>query len=325
MQIGSLSLSNNLILAPMAGISDLPFRQLCRSMGAGLAVSEMVAANTALWGSNKSLRRLDFGGEPGPIAVQIVGADPRQMAEAARYHADQGAALIDINMGCPAPKVCRREAGAALLRDEPLATRIMRAVVAAVPLPVTVKLRTGWDPSQRNAPRLARIAEAEGIQALTLHGRTRACGYSGHAESDTLRQIKEQVTIPLIANGDIDSPHKAQQVLRESGADGLMIGRAARGNPWIFPHIHHYLEHGTLLPPPTPAQISTLLRHHLEAIYRFYGEHSGVRIARKHIAWYSTGQEGSTAFRQTINHSSSAVEQLRLVENYFAEQEDQAA
>ena len=318
MLIGNHSLHNRLVLAPMAGVTDRPFRQLCRRHGAALAVSEMVTADTSLYASRKTQKRLDHEGEPGPVSVQIVGSDPRKLAEAARVNVDHGAQIIDINMGCPKKKVCKVAAGSALLRDEALVGRILEAVVAAVPVPVTLKIRTGWDPAHRNAPRIARIAEAAGIQALAIHGRTRACGFSGSAEYDTIRAVKAEVRIPVIANGDIDSPHKARQVLEQTGADALMIGRAAQGRPWIFAEIDHYLRTGRELPPPTPDWIRAALREHLEALYAFYGEHHGVRIARKHIAWYSRSQPGGAAFRQRVNRAEDAAGQLRLIDDYFA-------
>ncbi len=318
MRIGPYPLENNLLLAPMAGITDRPFRQLCRELGAGLAVSEMIASNMALRATRKTVRRLDFDGEPGPVSVQIVGADPVVMAEAARANVAQGAQIIDINMGCPAKKVCRVAAGSALLRDETLVARILGAVVAAVDVPVTLKIRTGWDPDSRNGVAIARIAEEQGIQALAVHGRTRACGYAGEAEYDTIRRIKRAVSIPVIANGDIDGPEKAGRVLELTGADGLMIGRAARGRPWIFRQIRHYLETGQHLEPPAPAWIGELVERHVGELHRFYGERQGVRVARKHIGWYSRGWPGGAQFRQTINRTDSAVQQLRLIGRFFA-------
>lgn len=320
MRIGSHLLSSNLILAPMAGITDRPFRQLCRRYGAGLAVSEMVSANSAVWGNPKTVRRLDFTGEPGPVSVQILGSDPARMAEAARVNLGHGAQIIDINMGCPAKKVCRVDAGSALLRDERQVARILKAVVTAVAVPVTLKIRTGWSPSQRNGVQIARIAEAEGIQALAVHGRTRACGFSGAAEYRTIREIKAAVGIPVIANGDIDSPEQAARVLGETGADALMIGRAARGRPWLFRQIAHFLESGEKLPDPGPGQIGDLLCEHLHALHAFYGLRQGVRVARKHIAWYSRSLPGSMEFRRKINHAGSAEEQIALVTEYFQRQ-----
>jgi tRNA-dihydrouridine synthase B len=286
LQIGPITLENRLMLAPMAGVADRPFRSLCRRMGAGLAVSEMLSANPALRDSRKSVERGDRSGEPGPIAVQIAGADPAQMADAARYNVDRGADIIDINMGCPAKKVCRAAAGSALLRDEPLVGRILAAVVSAVSVPVTLKIRTGWSPETRNLSRIAAMASDSGIAMLTVHGRTRACGYAGSAEFDSLRALREHSDLTLVANGDIDSPQTARRVLADTGADAVMIGRAARGRPWIFRDIAHYFDTGEVLPEPSPSWVCEILLGHLNLIYDFYGETRGVRIARKHIAWY---------------------------------------
>jgi tRNA-dihydrouridine synthase B len=302
----------------MAGVTDRPFRQLCRSLGAGLAVSEMVSSNALVWGSEKTRRRIDHAGEDEPVSVQIAGADPAMMANAARFNVAQGAQIIDINMGCPAKKVCNVMAGSALLQDEALVGRILDAVVAAVDVPVTLKIRTGWDPSHRNALRIAAIAEQSGIQALAVHGRTRACGYRGEAEHQTVCAIKAAVSIPVIANGDITSPRKAAQVLRTTQADAVMIGRAAQGRPWVFRDIVHFLATGELLPPPAPAEIGRVLTGHLNNLYDFYGEYTGVRVARKHIAWYSKGQPGGNRFRQQINQAESAEEQLQYVDDYFS-------
>lgn len=317
MRIGPYMLSNNLILAPMAGVTDRPFRQLCKDMGAGLAVSEMVTANSLLWGSRKTQRRIDHSGETQPRAVQIAGADPRMMADAARYNVDNGADVIDINMGCPAKKVCNALAGSALLRDELLVGRILEAVVNAVAAPVTLKIRTGWDPTRRNGITVARIAEQAGIQALAVHGRTRACGFSGEAEYDTIAAIKAAVSIPVIANGDIDNPEKARRVLHQTGADAIMIGRAAQGRPWLFGAIQHYIETGSLLPEPSIAQRRIILINHLHRLYEFYGEHTGVLVARKHIAWYSKRQAGGGKFRQAINGATTVTEQLRQVQAFM--------
>ncbi len=319
MKIGPWQLNGNLLLAPMAGITDLPFRNLCRRFGAALAVSEMVTADTSLWGSRKSLGRLAHEGEPAPVAVQILGADPDTMAEAARVNVDLGAQIIDINMGCPAKKVCRKAAGSALLRDERLVARILEAVVKAVEVPVTLKIRTGWDARNRNALRIAGIAEASGIRMLAIHGRTRADRFAGEAEYETVRQVKQAVGIPVVANGDIDSEKKAARVLKFTGADAIMIGRAARGRPWIFRQIAHYLDQGTLLPPPSREQIGALLLEHLEAMHDFYGERHGVRIARKHIGWYSRELKGGADFRRHINTAATAGEQRRLIEQFFLE------
>lgn len=317
MRIGPYKLANRLILAPMAGVTDRPFRQLCRRLGAGLAVSEMVTADASLWGSRKTVRRLDHRGENGPISVQIVGADPSRLAEAARVNVQHGAQIIDINMGCPAKKVCKTAAGSALLRDERLVARILNTVVAAVSVPVTLKIRTGWDRDNRNGTRIAHIAEDAGIQALAVHGRTRACGYRGEAEYDTIAAIKQQVGIPVLANGDIDSPQKAAAVLEHTAADGLLIGRAAQGRPWIFREIEHYLSTGQLLPQPAPGWIRDRLLEHLEQLYAFYGSEHGVKVARKHIAWYSRTQPGSAEFRQQANQAQDIEEQTRLINNYF--------
>ena len=313
MRIGPYTLRNNLILAPMAGVTDRPFRQLCKELGAGMAVSEMVSSNALLWGSRKTQRRIDHQGEIEPRAVQIAGADPRMMADAARFNVDHGAQIIDINMGCPAKKVCNAMAGSALLRDEALVGRILDTVVNAVPVPVTLKIRTGWDPAQRNGIAVARIAEQAGIQALAVHGRTRSCGFGGEAEYHTIAAIKDAISIPVIANGDIDSPEKARQVLLHTKADALMIGRAAQGRPWLFRMIHHYLATGDLQPEPSLAERRGILLGHLQRLYDFYGEHTGVLVARKHIAWYSKGQTGGSAFRQAINRASTVTEQLQQV------------
>jgi tRNA-dihydrouridine synthase B len=302
----------------MAGVTDRPFRQLCRTQGAGLAVSEMVSSNALLWGSRKTQRRIDHTGEDAPVSVQIAGADPAMMAEAARFNVDHGAQIIDINMGCPAKKVCNVMAGSALLQDEALVGRILEAVVEAVDVPVTLKIRTGWDPENRNAPAVAGIAEQAGIQALAVHGRTRACAYRGEAEHDTVRAIKAAVSIPVIANGDITSPEKAVAVLEQTGADAVMIGRAAQGRPWIFREIAHFMATGKHLPEPAPAEICRVLTGHLENLYRFYGEYTGVRMARKHIAWYSKHQRDGNRFRQRINQTETAAEQLEYVKTYFA-------
>jgi tRNA-dihydrouridine synthase B len=317
MQIGTHTL-NPLVVAPMAGITDRPFRQLCRRMGAGLAVSEMVASNSLLYGSAKTQRRANHQGEPGPVSVQIVGSDPRMLAEAAKYNVGKGAQLIDINMGCPAKKICNVMAGSALLKDEALIGRILEAVVDAVDVPVTLKTRTGWDRDNKNVLSVARIAENTGIQALAIHGRTRADGYSGEAEYETIAEVKAAIGIPVIANGDIATPQKAKQVLAATGADAIMIGRAAQGRPWIFREISHYLATGTLLPRPGVAEVRAILVEHLHDLYEFYGEVAGVRMARKHISWYTKGLPDSAAFRHAMNQMPSSREQLQAIDRLFA-------
>jgi tRNA-dihydrouridine synthase B len=319
MQIGPYQLTNRLIVAPMAGVTDRPFRKLCKRLGAGLAVSEMVAADPRLWGTQKSQRRTDHAGEVEPIAVQIAGSDPLMMAQAARYNVERGAQIIDINMGCPAKKVCNAAAGSALLKDEALVGRILDAVVQAVEVPVTLKFRTGWDRDHRNAPRVARIAQAAGIRALAIHGRTRACGFGGEAEYETIADVRSQVSIPVIANGDIESPRKARQVLDQTGADAVMIGRAAQGRPWLFREIQHYLETGEELPPPAVSEVAALLHEHLLELYAFYGEEQGVRIARKHIAWYTKALAGSASFREAVNRLDTAAAQLAAVDEFFSQ------
>ncbi|MGB5591335.1 MAG: tRNA dihydrouridine synthase DusB [Gammaproteobacteria bacterium] len=317
MQIGSYIFDNNLALAPMAGVTDRPFRQLCRRLGAGMAASEMITADTRLWDSEKSRRRLDHSGEGKPVIVQIAGADPRRVAEAARLSVDRGAQIVDINMGCPVKKVCRQMAGSALLRDESLVARILDAAVAAVDVPVTLKIRTGWDPAQRNGLSIAQRAEQCGIAALAVHGRTRACRFGGEAEYETIRLIKRSVSIPVIANGDIDSPGKAAQVLALTGADGVMIGRAAQGRPWIFREIDHYLRTGLDLAPPTSSEVRDIMLAHLDQLYSFYGEYIGLRVARKHLSWYCRSRQDAGIFRRQVVRVESAAEQQRLLEAYF--------
>ncbi len=319
MRIGSHELKNNLIVAPMAGVTDRPFRQLCKRMGAGMAVSEMVTSNSLLRGSVKTQRRADHAGEVEPISVQIAGADPAMMADAARYNVDQGAQIIDINMGCPAKKVCNVMAGSALLRDEPLVKRILESVVTAVKVPVTLKIRIGWNRENRNATRVARIAEDTGIQALAVHGRTRACGFSGDAEYDTIAAVKAAVRIPVIANGDIATPEKARVVLAHTRADGVMIGRAAQGRPWLFREIDHFLRTGARLPAPEVIEIHEVLLGHLRDLYAFYGEYTGVRVARKHIGWYTKGLARSAAFRCMLNGLATCAEQINAVNEFFSE------
>ncbi|HEY9397320.1 MAG TPA: tRNA dihydrouridine synthase DusB [Burkholderiales bacterium] len=323
MQIGAHMLRNNLFVAPMAGVTDRPFRQLCKRFGAGLAISEMVSSNSLLWGSEKTLRRANHEGEVSPISVQIAGADPQMMADAARYNVDQGAQIIDINMGCPAKKVCNVMAGSALMKDEPLVARILDAVVGAVDVPVTLKFRTGWDKENKNALSVAKIAEESGIQLISIHGRTRACGYSGHAEYDTIRAVKQVTRLPVIANGDITTPEEARQVLEYTGADGVMIGRAAQGRPWIFREIEHYLQTGDTLPPPLVSEIRTVLIEHLHDLYAFYGSDTGVKVARKHISWYTKGLHGSAAFRRAMNQLANCDEQFAAVDHFLTELEEQ--
>ncbi|WDS37589.1 tRNA dihydrouridine synthase DusB [Pseudoxanthomonas sp.] len=317
MRIGPYSIDPPLILAPMAGVTDKPFRQLCKQLGAGLAVSEMTTSDPRFWKTDKSLRRMDHAGEPAPVSVQIAGTEPQQLAEAARYNVDHGAQIIDINMGCPAKKVCNAWAGSALMRDEALVGRIVDAVVRAVDVPVTLKIRTGWDAEHRNAPVIARIAQDAGIAALAVHGRTRDQHYTGTAEYDTIAAIKAALTIPVFANGDVDSPHKAAQVLRATGADAVLVGRAAQGRPWIFREIAHFLATGEELPPPPIAEVRTILLGHLRALHAFYGELQGVRIARKHLGWYAKDRPENAAFRAVVNRANDAEEQLRLTADYF--------
>jgi tRNA-dihydrouridine synthase B len=306
-----------LVLAPMAGVTDKPFRLLCRRLGAGYAVSEMTTADPRLWQTRKTRHRLDHAGEAAPIGVQIAGSDPDALANAARHNVDNGAQIVDINMGCPAKKVCNAWAGSALLRDERLVARILGAVVGAVEVPVTLKMRTGYSERDINGPRIARIAEEAGVRALAVHGRTREMRFDGHAEYATIAAIKQAVTIPVLANGDLDSPAKAAHVIRQTGADGLMIGRAAQGRPWIFREIAHYLLTGQPLPEPTPEEVATVLLEHVAHLHRFYGDVAGVRIARKHLGWYARGRADGEPFRRTVNRAESTVEQLRLVSEFF--------
>jgi tRNA-dihydrouridine synthase B len=319
MQIGNHILKNNLVVAPMAGVTDRPFRQLCKKLGAGLAVSEMVTSNSLLYGSEKTRRRANHEGEVDPISVQIAGADPQMMAEAARYNVDNGAQIIDINMGCPAKKICNVMAGSALLKDEPLVSQILKAVVGAVNVPVTLKIRTGWDKNNRNAVLIAKMAEDCGVQALAMHGRTRACLYMGDAEYDTIAAVKQAISIPLIANGDITTPEKAKYVLEYTGADAVMIGRAAQGRPWIFREIEHYLKTGTHLLPPTVEEIHTVMLEHINDLYGFYGDIAGMRVARKHISWYTKGLAGSASFRHNMNTLDTIDLQQAAINDFFAE------
>ena len=312
------SLRNNLFVAPMAGVTDRPFRQLCKKLGAGLAVSEMVTSNSLLYGSAKTQRRANHAGEVAPIVVQIAGADPRMMADAARHNVDRGAQIIDINMGCPAKKICHVMAGSALLKDEPLVGKILDAVVSAVPtIPVTLKIRTGWDQQNKNALNILNIAESAGIRALAIHGRTRCQQYTGSAEYDTIAAVKAVARIPVIANGDIDSPEQAAAVLAATRADALMIGRAAQGRPWLFREIEHFLKTGEKLPAPQVDEIHAILLAHLEDLYAFYGIDTGVRVARKHISWYTRGLSGSNAFRHAMNQLPDITRQRQAVDQFF--------
>ncbi|MBL8413414.1 MAG: tRNA dihydrouridine synthase DusB [Propionivibrio sp.] len=318
MEFVGFTLKNNLFVAPMAGVTDRPFRQLCKKMGAGLAVSEMVTSNSLLYGSAKTQRRANHDGEVEPVSVQIAGSIPAMMADAARHNVERGAQIIDINMGCPAKKICNVMAGSALLRDEPLVGRILEAVVNAVPgTPVTLKIRTGWDKTNRNALTILKIAEQSGIRALAMHGRTRACGYTGQAEYETIATVKSEARIPIIANGDITSPEKARHVLELTGADALMIGRAAQGRPWLFREIEHFLKTGTHLMPPRVNEIHDILLAHLEDLYEFYGIETGVRVARKHISWYTRGLAGSAVFRHGMNQLPDSKRQQQAVNDFF--------
>jgi tRNA-dihydrouridine synthase B len=319
MHIGTYQLANNLILAPMAGVSDRPFRELCKQFGAGLAVSEMLASNPALRQHKRTLLKADHDGETGLRSIQILGTDPQQMADAAKFNARRGAQIIDINMGCPAKKVCSVAAGSALLKDEDLVKKILDAVVRSVDIPVTLKIRTGWDSQSRNAVQIAKIAEQSGIAAVTVHGRTRACKFNGQAEYETIKAVKQSVNIPVIANGDINSPEKALWVLEQTGADAIMIGRAAQGNPWLFSQIHQFIHFGKLAETLTPRTIQQTLLCHLDKLYSFYGNVSGVRIARKHIGWYLNhlkvvGQQT----KDTINAASEPSQQIELINSAFS-------
>ena len=317
MQIGPHTLETPLIVAPMAGVTDRPFRELCLRLGAGMAVSEMLLANPDVWDTQKTRMRMDHSAEGGLRSVQIAGADPEMMAFAARYNVEQGAQIVDINMGCPAKKVNKKLAGSALLRAPDQVKAICRAVVDAVEVPVTLKIRTGWDPDNRNGVEIARIAEDCGIAALAVHGRTRACLYKGEAEYDTIRAIKQAVSIPVVANGDINSPEKARYVLDYTGVDAVMIGRAAQGRPWIFREIRHFLETGTKLPPPEREEVRTLMNEHVTNLHRFYGAYLGARIARKHVGWYLDEEETGREFRKHFNALDCADAQLGALEAYF--------
>ncbi|WP_432698719.1 tRNA dihydrouridine synthase DusB [Marinobacterium sp. YM272] len=312
-RIGPYTIDSQVVLAPMAGVTDRPFRTLCKRMGAGLVVSEMVTSDSRLWNSRKSSLRLDHSGETEPRSVQIAGGDPEMMADAARMNAERGAQIIDINMGCPAKKVCNKAAGSALLRDEQLVAEILDAVVSAVDIPVTLKIRTGWSPEQRNGERIADLAEQAGIAALAVHGRTRADRYQGYAEYDTIARIVNRVSIPVIANGDIDSPVKARQVLDHTGAAAVMIGRAAQGRPWLLRQIDAYLRHGEQLAEPETAEVLSILTGHLQELYDFYGEFMGVRIARKHVGWYLQQHPEAAGFRKHFNQLETASDQVSAV------------
>ncbi|MFL6577018.1 MAG: tRNA dihydrouridine synthase DusB [Povalibacter sp.] len=317
MRIGPYQLANNLALAPMAGVTDLPFRLLCRRMGAGIAAGEMLTCDVRLWHTDKSRRRMDHSGEPEPRVVQIAGGDPQMMVEAAQRNVDAGAQIIDINMGCPAKKVCNKAAGSALMRDETLVRQILEAVVKSIAVPVTLKMRTGWDSSSRNAVSIARMAEAIGVQALAVHGRTRACMYQGDAEYETIRAVKQSVAIPIFANGDIDSPHKAKTVLEQSGADGLMIGRSAQGRPWIFREINAYMRSGIVCDEPSIEEVRDIMLAHLRDLHTFYGNETGVRVARKHIDWYAKGRAAAHAARHAVMQATDPHSQLEHARAYF--------
>ncbi|MEE3880664.1 tRNA dihydrouridine synthase DusB [Vibrio sp. YYF0003] len=317
MRIGNYQLKNNLIVAPMAGVTDRPFRELCLRYGAGMAVSEMMSANPKLWKTSKSKQRMVHEGESGIRSVQIAGSDPQLMADAAQFSVENGAQIIDINMGCPAKKVNKKLAGSALLQYPNIIEEILKAVVNAVDVPVTLKTRTGWDTENKNCLQIAKLAEDCGIQALALHGRTKACMYKGEAEYDSIKAVKEAISIPVIANGDIDSPEKAKFVLEYTGADALMIGRPAQGRPWIFQEIHHYLENGTTMDELPAEEVKTIMLGHVNALHEFYGEYLGPRIARKHVGWYLKEYEQASEFRRTFNAIDAAPLQIEALEGYF--------
>jgi tRNA-dihydrouridine synthase B len=317
MRIGPHTIEPRVILAPMAGVTDKPFRVLCKRLGAGLCVSEMTTSDPRFWNTAKSRHRMDHEGEPAPVSVQIAGTVPAVMADAARHNVDNGAQIIDINMGCPAKKVCNAWAGSALMREPALVADILDAVVKAVDVPVTLKIRTGWAADRRNALEIARIAESAGIAALAIHGRTRDQQYKGLAEYDTIAEVKAALSIPVMANGDIDSPAKAEAVLEHTGCDAVLVGRAAQGRPWIFREIAHYLATGEYLPEPSLAEIRDILLGHLRHLHAFYGETSGVRIARKHLGWYAKDRPENAAFRAVVNRADTADAQLRLTRGYF--------
>jgi tRNA-dihydrouridine synthase B len=317
MQIGPYKLENNLILAPMAGVTDRPFRQLCKRLGAGLVVSEMLSSNPKVWNTDKSRQRMDHTGEEGVRAVQIAGSDPILMAQAAQFNVGNGAQIVDINMGCPAKKVNKKLAGSALLQNPPLVEQIIKAVVNAVDVPVTLKIRTGWNPKNRNGLEIAKIAEQNGIQSLAVHGRTRACMYKGNAEYDTIKAIKQAVSIPVVANGDITCALTAKRVLEYTQADALMIGRGAQGHPWIFREIHHYLQTGQILAAPHIDEVSSILLEHVDNVHQFYGVFMGARIARKHVGWYLAEHDQQRLFRTKFNVIEDASEQLDALDQYF--------
>jgi len=316
-RIGPITLKSRSILAPMAGVTDKPFRLLCKELGAGYAVSEMTTSDPRLWKTRKSLWRMDHDGEPDPIGVQIAGADPSILAEAARFNVDHGAQIIDINMGCPAKKVCNSWCGSALLQNVPLVASILKAVVGAVDVPVTLKIRTGWNSENINGVQVACIAEDSGVAMIAIHGRTRDMMYNGQAEYKTIAEIKSRVRIPVVVNGDIDSPAKAKQVLMQTNADAVMVGRAAQGRPWIFREINHFLETGDTLPEPSAMEVGQILGNHLVRLYALYGEAAGVRMARKHLGWYAKGRSENAAFRDVVNRATTADDQLKLAREYF--------
>jgi tRNA-dihydrouridine synthase B len=324
-KIGPYTLPSNVLLAPMAGVTDRPFRILCRRFGAGLAASEMLSADVRLWDTPKSRRRMDHEGEPSPRVVQIAGFDPAMMAEAAQRNVDAGAQIIDINMGCPAKKVCNRLAGSALLQDEALVARILHSVVAAVPVPVTLKTRTGWDPHHKNGLNIAKIAQDAGIQALAIHGRTRTDMYQGFAEHETVAIIKASLKIPVFANGDIDSPQRAKQILADTGCDGIMIGRAAQGRPWIFDEVNFFLSSGELRADLALEKVRDIMRAHLEDLYAFYGDATGVRVARKHLSWYFRQHPGQEALRNRLVQIETPREQLSTLLEHYDTGVDRAA
>jgi len=315
--IGPYQIQNQTVLAPMAGVTDLPFRRLCRKMGAGLVVSEMVAADPNTWSTRKSRLRVQFGDEPAPRSVQIAGYDPQMMAEAALFNVQLGAEIIDINMGCPAKKVCKRAAGSALLQNPELVESILTAVVSAVDVPVTLKIRTGWDRQNRNAETIARIAEDSGVAALAVHGRTKACRFVGEVEYDTIANVVDAVSIPVLANGDITDPQRAVSVLKHTGAAAVMIGRAAQGNPWIFNQINHYLKYDQPLAPPSMEECSQVMSEHLLALHEFYGETGGVRISRKHIGWYINPLPGGKEFTRVFNTLETTEQQRHFLQSFF--------